>query len=195
MSDPPEDNFTDSVTENTLVQYRPWLRLMARLQVDTQFQRKFDASDIVQQTIVEALRAEPNYRGQSEGERIAWLRRILGRVVGREMRRHRGTLKRDMNREVSIDQSLARTSMALAAVLPGNAVSPSQIVEKREQELLVAEALERLPEDHREVIILRNLESLSHEEVAARMGRSVSAVRMLWLRALKGLRTEVMKLV
>ena len=57
--------------------------------------------------------------------------------------------------------------------------------------MLLAEALSRLPEDYREVIVLRNLEGLSHEEVAARMGRGIGAVRMLWLRALSRLRREL----
>ena len=57
--------------------------------------------------------------------------------------------------------------------------------------MLLAEALSRLPEDYREVIVLRNLEELSHEDVAARMGRAVGAVRMLWLRALSRLRREL----
>ena len=56
--------------------------------------------------------------------------------------------------------------------------------------VLLAEALSRLPEDYREVIVLRNLEGLSHEDVAARMGRAVGAVRMLWMRALARLRRE-----
>jgi len=61
-------------------------------------------------------------------------------------------------------------------------------VVKREQEVLLAEVLERLPVDYREVIILRNLEGLSHEQVAERMQRSPGAVRMLWVRALQELR-------
>ena len=61
----------------------------------------------------------------------------------------------------------------------------------REQEVLLADVLAKLPEDYREVIILRNLEGLSHEEVAARMGRTVGAVRMLWVRALAQLRLAV----
>jgi RNA polymerase sigma-70 factor (ECF subfamily) len=57
--------------------------------------------------------------------------------------------------------------------------------------VLLAEALSRLPEDYRKVIVLRNLEGLSHEEVATRMGRAVGAVSMLWLRALSRLRREL----
>ena len=175
-----------------LEQFRPWLMLMAKLQVDAQYQGKFDPSDIVQETMVEAIRAEPSFRGNSEGERIAWLRKILARVVGREFRKYRGTQKRDLNREISIEQSLAKTSLALGAMLHGDDESPSKIVSQREQELIVAEAIGALSDEYREVIILRNLQSLSHAEIAAKMERSVSAVRMMWLRALKQLRSEVL---
>jgi RNA polymerase sigma-70 factor (ECF subfamily) len=60
----------------------------------------------------------------------------------------------------------------------------------RERELLLAQLLERLPEDHRDVLVLRHLEGLSHEEIARRMGRSPGAVRMLWVRALARLQVE-----
>jgi RNA polymerase sigma-70 factor, ECF subfamily len=60
----------------------------------------------------------------------------------------------------------------------------------REQQVLLADALERLPADYREVIILRNLEDLSYDEIAQRMGRTPGAVRMLWVRALAQLRAE-----
>jgi RNA polymerase sigma-70 factor (ECF subfamily) len=62
---------------------------------------------------------------------------------------------------------------------------------RHEQELLLADVLARLPDDYREVIILRNLEGLSHEEIAGRMHRNVGAVRMLWVRALAPLRQEL----
>ena len=56
---------------------------------------------------------------------------------------------------------------------------------------MLADVLARLPADHREVIILRTLEGLPHEEVARRMGRTPGAVRMLWVRALAGLRAAM----
>ena len=70
-----------------LRQYEPWLNLLARVHMETQFQGKFDASDIVQQTFLEAYRKLPDFRGRSEGELIAWLRTILGNVVRQEVRK------------------------------------------------------------------------------------------------------------
>jgi RNA polymerase sigma-70 factor (ECF subfamily) len=69
--------------------------------------------------------------------------------------------------------------------------SPSQHVIRFEQDMLVTAALARLPEDHRDVLLLRNLERLPFEEVAKRMGRSAGACRMLWMRAIAGLREHL----
>ena len=175
-----------------LAQYHAWLRLMARLQVNERWDRKFDASDIVQQTLLEAWKGESQFRGGSSGERIAWLRTILGRVISREVRQYDGTLKRDPGRELSLQHSLDQSSIMLANMLASETASPSVHADDREQQTIIAEVLEALPEDYRQVIILRNLQGLSHADVAVELDRSESAVRMLWLRALKQLRAEVL---
>lgn len=173
--------------------YRPLLRLLADRELGTRLQAKVDASDIVQQAMLEAIRGLSDFRGDSEGEWQAWLRRILARQISREVRRHRGTLKRGAANEVSIDQSLAQSSQRLGAMLAVDQTSPSQHAIGNERAAAVAEVLDRLPADYRKVIALRNLEGLPHEEVARRMNRSVGAVRMLWLRALAQLREELPK--
>jgi RNA polymerase sigma-70 factor (ECF subfamily) len=89
---------------------------------------------------------------------------------------------------MSLDQDLGRSSVRIQEVLAPSGSSPSQKAMHNEQEVRLAEVLARLPDDYREVIVLRNIEGLSHEEVAARLDRGVGAVRMLWVRALKCLR-------
>jgi RNA polymerase sigma-70 factor (ECF subfamily) len=177
--------------EEILLRYQPWLQLLARLQAESRFRGKFDASDIVQQTLLEACRALPQFRGQTEAELMAWLRQILGHVWAHEIRRYRGTQQRDLAREVSLEQELAQSSQRLGEVLAASGSSPSQQAARHEQEVLLADALARLPDDYREVIVLRNLQGLSHEEVARRMNRSAGAARMLWVRALARLREEL----
>lgn len=174
-----------------LLRYQSWLWLLARLQLDSRFRGKFDASDIVQQTLLEACRALPQFRGDTEAELRAWLRQILAHVLAHEIRRYHGTQQRDVDREVSLDQALAQSSQRLGDMLAAPGSSPSQQAARNEQEVLLADVLARLPEDYREVIILRNFEGLPHEEVARRMGRNVGAVRMLWVRALARLRQEL----
>jgi RNA polymerase sigma-70 factor (ECF subfamily) len=174
-----------------LARYQAWLALLARLQIDTRFQGKFSESDVVQQTLLEACRDLPRFRGQTEAELLAWLRQILAHVLAHEVRRYAGTQQRDLDREVSLEEELARSSQRLAHVLGGEGSSPSAKAVVHEQEVLLADVLAQLPDDHREVIVLRILEGLPHEEVARRMDRSVGAVRMLWVRALARLRSDV----
>lgn len=174
-----------------LLRYEPWLKLLVRLQIDARFQGKFAESDIVQQTLLEACRDLPKFQGHTEAELLAWLRKILAHVLSHEIRRYRGTQQRDVDREVSLEQALVQSSQRLGEMLAMSGSSPSDKAEQHEHELILADVLSKLPDDHREVIILRNLEGLSHEEVAQRMGRTVGAVRMLWVRALTRLRTAL----
>ncbi len=173
-----------------LARYQAWLHVLAQTQIGGRYRGKFDASDVVQQTLLEACRDLPKFRGGTEAELLGWLRQILAHVLGHEFRRYAGTQQRDVVREVSLEQSLAQSSQRLGDMLATSGSSPSQQAVKHEQEVMLAEVLGRLPDDYREVIILRNLEGLSHEEVAQRMGRRVGAVRMLWVRALARVRKE-----
>jgi len=177
-----------------LQRYADWLRLLARLQIDRGLQAKLDASDVAQQALLEACRALPQFRGSTEAELAAWLRSILANVLAHEVRRYAGTEGRDVSREVSLDAELAESSRRLQGVLADTGPSPSAQAAQHEQEVRLAEVLARLPDDYREVIVLRNLEGLSHEEVAQRMGRGAGAVRMLWVRALSRLRQEMVPL-
>ena len=170
-----------------LGQYEPWLRLLARVHMETCLKRKFDPTDAVQEAMLQALRSLPKFRGSSRGEFIVWLKTILRFVLSREMKRH-AALKRDVGREVPIEDDLEGTCEKLSRAVQAPLSSPSQVAMKEEASLRLAAALERLPADYREVIVLHNLQSLPHEEVAERMGRTVGAVRMLWVRALTQLR-------
>ena len=67
-----------------LAGYRRWLEVLARMQMETRFQAKFDASDVVQQTLLEAHRDLPAFRGTTEAELLAWLRKILAHALAHE---------------------------------------------------------------------------------------------------------------
>lgn len=174
-----------------LMRFRPWLEMLARTEIESRLQAKFSASDAVQQTLMEAWRCWDQFRGTAEAQRMAWLRKILAFQLAHLQRQYAGTEKRYVGRELSLERSLAQSSVRLEQLLAANVSSPSQQLEGCEQQLQLAEVLARLPEDYRQVIILRNLEDLPHEEVAQRMGRTPGAVRMLWVRALARLRDEL----
>ena len=185
----PESN-ADAADQRTqwLMRYEAWLRLLARSEIDSRFAGKFDPSDAVQQTLLEAWKGWEQFRGSDEPQRLAWLRQILAHQLAHLARHYGGTQKRDVAREVSIDQTLCRSAQRLDALLPAGDPSPSGIAAASEQRLHLAQVLEQLPADYRQVILLHNLEELPHEEVAARMNRTPGAVRMLWLRALAALK-------
>ncbi len=83
---------------------------------------------------------------------------------------------------------LDRSSLAIQEQLADSVASPSAHAVRREQAVLLADALARLPADYREVFILRNLEQVPVNEIAARMDRSPNAVRKLWSRAMVALK-------
>jgi len=169
---------------------RSYVDLAARYHLQRRLQAKVDASDIVQQSLLEAHRGFDRFAGESPGEWLAWLKRIVIHNAYDEAKRWRGTAKRDAGREVRLDRNDDR-SWARPHDPASPEPSPSQHVLRGEQELLIAAALERLPEDHRDILLLRNLERLPFEEVAKRMGRSAGACRMLWMRAIAGLREQL----
>jgi len=182
----------DATAQGQLLgRFESWLQVLARIQLDSHLRAKFDPADVVQQTMLDAVQGLPQFRGTTEAELTAWLRQILSRALAHEIRRYHGAQKRDLSLEVSLDAQLAQSSQRLGAMLAGTGPSPSQQAARRELDVLFAEALGRLPDDYREVLILRHLEDLSHDQIAERMNRTPGAVRMLWIRALAAFRLEL----
>jgi RNA polymerase sigma-70 factor (ECF subfamily) len=167
--------------------YRNYLAILARVEIDRRLQSKVDASDVVQDAFLHATRAFPQFHGTGEGEILRWLRQILRHRLVDMIRQFYGTHSRDIRLERQLDEDLDRSSCVVRALFDSK-TSPSRQVARREQAVLVADALARLPDDHRDVIVLHEFEGLSLAEVARRMGRSESSVERLWVRSLVGLR-------
>lgn len=165
---------------------RNYVRVVAQAQVEGRMKTKVDASDLVQQTLLDAHRAFDRFEGDSEGEWLTWLRRILQNNAIDLARRY-ATEKRRAGREVPLDARRPGESFGASIDPSDPGESPSQLVLRREREIELAEALVQLSEDHREVIVLRNLQRLPFDEVAERMGRTRPAVQMLWTRAIRKL--------
>jgi RNA polymerase sigma-70 factor, ECF subfamily len=167
--------------------FRAYLRLLARLHLAAQLRGKVDASDIVQQTLLRAYQALSQFRGTTEAECAAWLRRILARTLAQAVRDF-GRDKRDLARERSLEASLDASSARLEEWLAADRSSPSQRAERGEQALLLASALEQLPDAQREALILQHWHGLSLAEIGEQLGRSPEAVAGLIKRGLKQLR-------
>ena len=168
--------------------YYDYLALLARLQIGRRLQGKVDASDLVQETFLKAHRDFAQFRGTSEAEWVSWLRQILAFNLAHEVRRYCGTQRRDVRLERELEADLNESSRVLDQGLMARQSSPSQRASRREQAVLLAAALAKLPEDYREVIILSHLQGMSFPEAARSMGRTLDSVKNLWARALARLR-------
>lgn len=171
-----------------LERYRTYLSLLVRVQIGRRLQGKVDADDVLQEVFLEAHRDFGRFRGTTEGELLGWLRQILACTLANQVRRYFGTKQRDPRLERELAEDLDRSSRALDGGLVAPGQSPSEQVAQRERALILADALEGLPADYREVLLLRHVEDLTFPEVARRMGRSEDSVKHLWARALARLR-------
>lgn len=171
-----------------LSHYRKYLVFLARSQLHHHLQAKADPSDLAQEVCLAAHDGIGDFQGKSAEEFAAWLRGILTNVLAMQLRRYLGTKKRDPRLERAIDQRLADASGFLQSGLAGDVTSPSQHFARNEAFLQLAEALEDLPDDYRQVIVLRHVDALPFADVAQAMGRSIDSVEKLWVRALGKLR-------
>lgn len=173
-----------------LEQFRDYLRLLARLQLDPRLQAKLDASDLVQQTLLKAHQALNQFRGTTAAEQAAWLRQILARTLANAIRDH-GRAKRDVTLERSLEAGLNDSSTRLEAWLVAEQSSPSEQAARNEQLLGLAQALGTLPELQREVLILRHCQGWSLVEISDHLGRTRAAVASLLRRGLQQLREHL----
>ena len=170
-----------------LEQCRPYLHLLARLHLDGRLRSKLDASDLVQQTLLQAHQKLHQLRATDEAQVRAWLRQILANTLAEAARRF-GTEARDLGRERSLDAQLNDSSARLEAWAAAVQPSPSQHAARAEQMHRLADALAVLPDDQRRAVELHHLLGLSVAEVGERIGRTRAAVVGLLFRGLKKLR-------
>ena len=169
--------------------YRHYLGLLARIEIGRNLQAKLDASDLVQDTLL----GGPSQFSQVPGIERNAVRLLAAADHGGQPGEPAAPLPRHPRPRTSAwngnwPSGLDQSSRLLDRGLVDRGSSPSQQASRREQAVLLADALERLPEDYREVIVLRHLEGLPFPEVSRRMGRSLDSVEKLWVRGLARLR-------
>ena len=146
-----------------------------------------EAEDLVQETMLAAHCDFAKFRGSTERELLAWLRQILINCLHHAIETHLNARMRDVRREISVEQvsaALDRSVVHFAQVLADRGPSPSAPLRERERAVALADQLAKLRPAYRDVIVLRNLQGLSFDEVPDRMDRKPGTVRMLWLRAI-----------
>ncbi len=172
----------------TLARYRALLFLHVRqVQLGRLYHARFDSSDVVQETMVRAVRGLDGVRGKTEVELVGWLQAIVGNVLV-DLAREHGAGKRDPRMEQSVAAMSSDTETPLMAYLASAAPGPSTLLGKQENVLRLATAVERLPEAERDAVIAHYLLGLSLAETASRLGRSGKGVAGLLFRAKKRLR-------
>lgn len=169
-----------------LENYRGRLRAAADRRLGSGLRTRLDPSDVVQETFLKAGREFNRFVGDDRAF-LGWLLRILENHLADEVKYDR-RISRRRDLQGSLDALLRNAG---SPALTSQAPSPSEGAARRERRLLLAEAVDRLPADYREVYQLRTVQHLPFEDVAGRMGRSPGAVRMLWARALERLSTEL----
>ncbi len=171
-----------------LERHRDALRRMVDMRIDKAIARRIDASDIVQDVLIEANRRLKNYDGSIPFH--LWLRQLAKDRLIDMHRKHRVAQKRSVDREASLSRMYAdQSSMQLAEQLKDMELTPAAATIRKELEERFLVAIDQLKEEDREIILMRHYEQLGNQEVAQALDISPQAASMKLLRALQKLRT------
>ena len=165
--------------------YLPYLRVVAEQATRRSDIPGLDPSSIAQTAVTEAWKSRQNFRGESDEVFLAWMRGILANVM-------RTAVRNQIRRPQSLDLATLDEAMTgygdRIAIFANSVINPVDALQLKERSLLLAQALDELSPDHRQVLLARHFEDRSFAEIAAQMSRSEAAIRMLWVRALRALR-------
>ncbi len=180
----------DSSAANRLIdRHRHRLRRMIAVRMDRRLVRRLDPSDVVQETLVEAHRLLPEYLRDRPMPFYPWLRQIAWNRLIDLHRRHVLSKRRAVHREVAVELPLdEQSAYHLADLLLARDPAPSARLLREELRYRVRKAIDRLPAEFREVLILRQIEQLSVEEIAAVLSIPEGTVKSRHFRALAQLR-------
>ncbi len=171
-----------------LERHRQRLRHMIALRLDRRLQARLDPSDVLQETLAEAARRLVDYVQRRPLPFYPWLRQLAWERLVQLHRRHVRTSKRSVRREQAGLSLSDESALALADRLVSRGSSPSDRLRRSEQSRRVQAILAQLSESDREILVLRYLEHLSTQEIAAVLGLTPAGVKTRQLRALQRLR-------
>jgi RNA polymerase sigma-70 factor (ECF subfamily) len=162
----------------------PYLRVAAHQDLGAALRSRIDAADVVQETLIEACRDFPYFRGKTEKSLFAWLRQILHNNLTNERRRHITAAMRSIRCEVPLNKTVLNR---LKDVAQSEWASPREQAQAQERSESLERALRKLPEHYRQVLLLHTWEELTFAEIGKRLHCSAEAARKLWGRAVKEL--------
>lgn len=176
--------------DQLLAKHRDAVRRMIDLRLDPAIVQRLDASDVVQEVLIEANRRLKDYLKNPPMPFHLWLRHIAKDHIIDAHRRHHQAQKRGVNREQPIHRPAwaERSSLELAGQLMDQDLTPASAAIQEEMQRRLREAIEQLDDDDREVILMRHYEMLANQEVAESLGLTEAAASMRYLRAVRKLR-------
>jgi RNA polymerase sigma-70 factor (ECF subfamily) len=183
-----------AAVERLLTDQREPLRRMIGARLDPALAARVDASDVVQDVLLEAHRRLNDYLRNPVMPFHLWLRHIAKDHVIDAHRRHRQAQRRSMDREQPIVPGVlaGHSSFELAGQLLDQEPTPATAAVRHELQARLQDAVAALDDDDREVILMRHAEQLSNQEVAALLGLSEAAASMRYLRAVRRLRATLL---
>ena len=176
----------DSALGLIVSRLRNYLLLVANAEMQPSIRSKFCGSDIIQQSMLEAHQAIGAFRGTTESELKAWLKKIVLSNLVDETRRYQKTRKRDTSREVPVDwhaQPLAQP----------NGQTASWMVSKNEFDQQLFIAIHELPARQRHVIEARHRDAMPYSKIAVELNITEDAARKLWTRGVNSLKRTLSK--
>jgi len=173
-----------------LARHRESVRRMIELRLDPAIAQRLDASDVVQEVLLEANRRLHDYLAAPAMPFHLWLRHMARDHIIDAHRRHHRAQKRGVERERPLARPdwAERSSLDLASQLVNPEHTPASAAIRHELERRLHEAIAQLDDDDREVILMRHFEQLANQEVAQALGLTDAAASMRYLRALRRLR-------
>lgn len=169
--------------------HREAVRKMVNVRLDKAVAARVDASDVVQDVLLEASQRLDDYIGSPSMPFHLWLRQLAKDRLIDMHRRHRAAQRRSVDREKRMNVSYSdQSSLDLAGQLRDHELTPAAATIRRELETRFLTALQDLGDDDREIILMRHQEHLTNTEVAEALGLSQPAAGMRYLRALRRLR-------
>ncbi len=176
--------------DRIFARYESYLRLIIGSSMGPLLRRDYDASDVLQETLLVAATRFANFHGSDERELLTWLRALASRKVIDLARRSR-RLKRAPADQVSLNEPQSGRGEALVDQVAGDLTSPSQAAARREMAVKLADALAKIDQTEAQVIWLHHVDGMSFEAIGERIGVGRNGVRGIWARGLRSLRRHL----
>lgn len=171
----------DELARNALLQkLRVSLRPVIEQELGPKLRVRVDGSDLVQKVLIQVVADWSQFRGQSGGEFLQWVRRILEHDIQELLQREKFTARRSIDREEEASHEIRAA--------PGRQTSPSRRVIRSEHHRIVWEAIEQLNDEYRDVMRMKHLDELTMAEIARQLGKSESAIARLLVNGMKELK-------